>query len=186
MTGIVGNNTDATGTNFTVSGTSINALNVTDTQTMVSGDVVTLIGLYVQTSPGTDASIEIGLYASSDAFATPNAATLVWSGTLNVPAAFSAPGWHTQAVSNEAITATAGHTLGAALGGKLSGDNFTVKSTAATQSRSDGSDEALPATWTESASTSRDISLYITTAAVGGGGGQAPRSMNQFKQRRAA
>lgn len=163
MTGIIGT-TDFSGNNVSISGSSVQYLNPVDIQTFVSGDVVDSVAVYIAVNNTNSAVYEVGLYEKADFGAGVDGATLVWSSQITIPAS-AGIGLLIVGMGGQAITATPGAELGAAIGSKVSGDTITFKqgTTGSTKSHA-AANVALQSTWTEVASSDRQVTLAITTS----------------------
>jgi uncharacterized protein YukE len=165
MPGVIGN-ANSSGPNRLISGTTEAVLNVDDTGTYVTGDVVTEVAIQLGVSPGADSEIQFGLYAAASAGAL-TTGTLVWSRNITIPSG-TAVGVFTQAVPSDAITATNGQVLGGAISTRVSGGSLNVRSGPSGDSRSlGGINTTLPGTWSETGTAVRNLTATVTTSVSG-------------------
>lgn len=162
MTGIIGS-TNATGSNLSISGSSVQYLNPVNIQNFVTGDVVSKVTAYIAVTAGGNGVYEVGLYKKADFGAGSTGAAIAWTKQITIPNA-TPVGWFDINISNETIDATNGDELGVAISSRVSGTTINFKQSASGTDKSHAvSGAALLSSWTESATSDQQVSLYITT-----------------------
>lgn len=164
---IVGNLDGSAGVTYNIGGLTPLQLNTVDTVPYVAGSVVKSIHYRIFLGPTTDTTYEFFLYEKSD-FASPTGAVKVWSRVVTVTPADGSDTMIVVDVPDDVVSATPGTPLAVGITSSSNSrySGFRLGAATTTRSTADTADTG-PATWTETGTLTRQLTIAVTLGDAG-------------------